>query len=194
MAEAGAAEVPAGPAAAPRAKPATGSWRSMVESTEIDTRLVGMVLVAGGHLDRVPHPLGRRLPDRPQPVEPVGPERGHRDHGHRAWSSSSCRATSTCRSDRCSASSATRWRWSRREWIPNTFDLGLERPYTWIVAVAGRPRARCRRRRPAGVHRRLRRGPRLHRHARRVPGLARPHLPPRSAGADPRPARRERSS
>ena len=29
------------------------------------------------------------------------------------WCSSSCRATSTCRSARCSASSATRWRWCR---------------------------------------------------------------------------------
>ena len=36
---------------------------------------------AGRHLDRLPPAVGRRLPDRPQPVEPVGPERLDRDHG-----------------------------------------------------------------------------------------------------------------
>ena len=43
MAEAGAAELPAEPAAAPAAQTAR-SWRSLFESTEIDTRLVGMIL------------------------------------------------------------------------------------------------------------------------------------------------------
>ena len=34
-----------------------------------------------GDLDHLQHPLGRRLPDRPQPLEPLGPEHVDRDHG-----------------------------------------------------------------------------------------------------------------
>jgi D-xylose transport system permease protein len=43
MADAGTAEVPAGRAAEPEQK-AARTWRSTVDSTEVDTRLVGMVL------------------------------------------------------------------------------------------------------------------------------------------------------
>ena len=74
--------------------------------------------------------------------------------------------------------------------------LGLQgKSYTWIVALGGRHRAGRPDRLPDGVHRRLRRGPRLHRHPRRVPRLARHDLPHRGqAGADAGPARRARSS
>ena len=192
MAEAGAAEVPAGPVAAPEAKTAR-SWRSMVESTEVDTRLVGMVISLA-----VIWIAFHILSD--------GDFLTARNLWNLSVQSSSIAIMATgmvliivSRNIDLSVGSLLGFlgytmAMVQTEWIPNTFDLGLERPYTWIVARPGRRRARRPHRRPAGVHRRLRRGAGLHRHARRVPGLARPHLPPRSAGADPRPARRERSS
>ena len=74
-------EAPTTPAIAPATDPAGRSWRDLVASTEIDTRLLGMVVRARRHLDRLPRHVARRLPDVAQPVEPVGPERVHRDHG-----------------------------------------------------------------------------------------------------------------
>ena len=59
------------------------AWRSGFASAEVDTRLVGMVVGAGRDLDRLQHPVRRRLPHRPQPLEPVGPEHLDRHHGHR---------------------------------------------------------------------------------------------------------------
>ncbi len=65
----------------PTPPPAARSWRGAVTSTEIDTRLFGMIAALRRDLDRLPHPLRRRLPDRPQPLEPVRPEHLHRHHG-----------------------------------------------------------------------------------------------------------------
>ena len=42
-----------------------------------------MIARPGGHLDRLPPRVGRELPHAAQPLEPVGPERLDRDHGHR---------------------------------------------------------------------------------------------------------------
>ena len=64
--------------------------------------------------------------------------------------------------------------------------------YAWVVAlVVGAVLGALDRRRD-GVHRRLRRGPLVHRDPRRLPRLAGRHLPHRGqAGADARPARRD---
>ena len=75
------------------------------------------------------------------------------------------------------------------EWIPNSLGLGFDRWYTWIVAAGDRDRPRCRDRCRPGLHRRLRRRAVVHRDARRDPDLARTDLPLRpgaDAGADGR--------
>ena len=64
-------------AAPPRHARGARCWRR----TEVDTRLLGHGGRAGGHLDRLPPPVRRRLPDRPQPLEPLGPEHVDRHHG-----------------------------------------------------------------------------------------------------------------
>ena len=87
-------------------------------STEIDVRLFGMVVALaviwiGFHIA-----VGRRLPDRPQPVEPVGAERLDRHHGdghgadHRVAQHRPVGRVAARRS------SATRWRWSRPSGSP----------------------------------------------------------------------------
>ena len=65
------------------------------------------------HLDRVQRPLGRRLPHRPQHVEPVGPEHVHRHHGHGHGARHRVAEHRPVGRVRCSASSATSWRSSR---------------------------------------------------------------------------------
>ena len=120
------------------------------------------------------------LPDRPEPVEPVGPEHLDRRSWRRGWCSSSCRATSTCRSARCSASSATRWRWSRP--TGSSPSSASTSPSHGLAGQGVRLDRRARLRPPArrrssaslqgflvayvGV-------PVVHRHARRLPRLAR---------------------
>ncbi len=76
------------------------------------------------------------------------------------------------------------------EWIPNSLGLGFDRWYTWILALARRPRLRCRDRGRPGLHRLVHRGALVHRHARRVPRLAGPDLP-LPAGPDAGPARQD---
>ena len=68
--------------AAPRRTPTAAVDAVVLLSTEIDTRLLGMVVALGHHLDRLQHPVRRAVPDRPQPVEPVRPDGLGGDHGH----------------------------------------------------------------------------------------------------------------
>ena len=42
-----------------------------------------MIAALRDHLARLPHPVRRPVPDAAQPLEPVGPELVHRDHGDR---------------------------------------------------------------------------------------------------------------
>ena len=133
MADAGAAEVPAGPVAAPEARTAR-SWRSAVESTEVDTRLIGMVIslaviwIAFHVLSGGDFLTARNL-------------------WNLSVQSSSIAIMATgmvliivSRNIDLSVGSLLGFlgytmAMVQTEWIPNTFDLGLERPYTWIVAV-----------------------------------------------------------
>ena len=133
MAEAGAAEVPAGRVAAPDPKTAR-SWRSTVESTELDTRLVGMVvslvaiwiafhILSGGNFLTA------------------------RNLWNLSVQSSSIAIMATgmvliivSRNIDLSVGSLLGFlgytmAMVQTRWIPETFDLGLERPYTWIIAV-----------------------------------------------------------
>ena len=72
------------------------------------------------------------------------------------------------------------------EWIPKTFGLGFDQPWTWIVDARLRPRRRGRHRRRPRLRHRLRRCPLVHRDPRRAARLARPRLPARP-GPDDRP-------
>jgi D-xylose transport system permease protein len=133
VAETGAAEVPAGGMAVPEAKTAR-SWRSTVESTELDTRLVGMVLslaviwIAFHILSGGDFLTARNL-------------------WNLSVQSSSIAIMATgmvliivSRNIDLSVGSMLGFLGYtmaivQTKWIPDTFDLGLERPYTWIVAV-----------------------------------------------------------
>jgi D-xylose transport system permease protein len=133
MAEAGTAELPGGPATAPEVR-ATRSWRSVFESTELDTRLVGMVLslaviwIAFHILSGGDFLTARNL-------------------WNLSVQSSSIAIMATgmvliivSRNIDLSVGSLLGFLGYtmaivQTKWIPNTFDLGLERPYTWIVAV-----------------------------------------------------------
>ena len=84
-----------------------------------------------------------------------------------AWCSSSCRATSTCRSGRRSGFTRMFTAMLKTDWIPTAFGLGFDLPFHWIIALAfGIGLGRRDRRRP-GVHHRLHRRAVVHRHARR---------------------------
>ena len=91
------------------------------------------------------HPVGRRLPDRPQPLEPVGPEHLDRHHGdghgadhrvaqHRPVGRVAARVPRLHDGDGPDASGS-----------PTRSDLGFDRWYTWIVALAVGIAARGRR-------------------------------------------------
>ena len=133
MAEAVAADAPAGPVAAPEAKTAR-SWRSVVESTEVDTRLVGMV-IALAVIWIAFHILSG------------GDFLTARNLWNLSVQSSSIAIMATgmvliivSRNIDLSVGSLLGFLGYtmaivQTKWIPNTFDLGLERPYTWIVAV-----------------------------------------------------------
>ncbi len=134
MAEAGAAEVPAGPVAAPKAKTATRSWRSMVESTEVDTRLVGMVIalaviwIAFHILSGGDFLTARNLWNLSVQSSAI------------AIMATGMVLIIVSRNIDLSVGSLLGFLGYtmaivQTKWIPNTFDLGLERPYTWIVAV-----------------------------------------------------------
>ena len=72
------------------------------------------------------------------------------------------------------------------EWIPKTFGLGFDQPWTWIVTLAfGLAIGAIDRRHPRLRHRLHRRAV-VHRHARRPARLARPRVPARP-GPDDRP-------
>ena len=115
------------------------SWRGAVTSTEIDTRLFGdgarwsrsgSVSTSCPAVTSSPRGTSGTCPFR-APRSPSWPP---------AWCSSSCRGTSTSRSDRCSASSATRWRSSRpTACSPSSTSSRPGRPRgqlaSWVVAL-----------------------------------------------------------
>ena len=74
---------------------------------ELDTRLLGMIVALGVIWIVLQHPLGRERSSRRGTCGTCRSRAPRSRSWPRAWSSSSCRATSTCRSGRCSASSAT---------------------------------------------------------------------------------------
>ena len=81
------------------------------------------------------------------------------------------------------------------EWIPKTFGLGFDQPYTWIIALAVGLALGAADRRCPGLHHRLRRRPVVHRHARRLARLARPRSSSsRRARRSPRSTRRSSCS
>ena len=152
---------------------------------------------AGRHLDRLQRPVGGRLPDRPEPVEPLGPEHVDRHHGdghgpdHRVAQHRPVRRV---------AAGLPRLHDGARPDRRDDRVLRSGRDHRGhagqLVRVGRRPRGRRRPgradRRRDGVHRRLRRRALVHRDPRRLPRLAGRHLPPRGqAGADARPARRD---
>ena len=89
------------PSAAGGSQPGGGTFNefkraggALYRATEVDGRLLGLMIGAGRCLGHVRHPLqdlraGRRLhlrrqlPDAAQPLQPVGPDRLGRGHGHR---------------------------------------------------------------------------------------------------------------
>ena len=151
----------------------------------------------GAHcdLDRLPRALGWELPDRPQPVEPVGAEHVRRHHGdgdgahhrvaqHRPVGRVAPRLPGLRDGARPDRRHVRVLRTRRERRRPAGQGLRLGRGAR-LRHLAGRPH-----RLRAGVHHRLRRRPFLHRHLGRLPRLAGCHLPHgRQAGADARAAR-----
>ena len=130
----------------------------------------------GRHLAGLRHPVGRRLPDGAQPLEPVGAERLDRHHGHGHG------ADHRVAQHRPVGRLTARVHRLHDGDGPDRVDPQLARPRVRpLVHVdrgsGDRDRPRCRDRRCPGVHRRLRRRAVVHRHARRHPDLARSHLP-----------------
>ena len=103
----------------------------------------------------ISRPAGR---SSPRATSGTSRSRAHPSRSWRpAWCSSSCRATSTCRSARCSGSSATRWRWPRRCGCRTTLGLGLGPPDDLDHRRHPGAGPGPRRRRPPGLRHRLRR-------------------------------------
>ncbi len=134
MADAGTAEVPPGPVAE-REQKAARTWRSTVDSTEVDTRLVGMVIALaviwiGFHV----------LSD--------GAFLTSRNLWNLSVQSASIAIMATgmvliivSRNIDLSVGSLLGFLGYtmaivQTDWLPKTFDLGLERPYTWLIALA----------------------------------------------------------
>ena len=152
------------------------SVRELVAATEIDLRLFGMLVALLGVIllgfDILTS--GKLLQTRPT-WSRCRPGLGRRDHRDRAWSWSSCRATSTCRSAPSSGVIAHDLR-AADDRLPAQLRSASDIPFMWILALAlgiglgaaigGVP----------GLHHRLHRRAVLHRHARRAAGLPRPRL------------------
>ena len=150
--------------ASTREPPRRSAGRSAVASTEIDTRLIGMIVAPWPRSGSAFHILSRRrLPHRPQPVEPVGPEHLDRDHGHGHGADHRVAQHRPVGRLAARASSATRWRWCRptgsrffarrRRGFDQPVHRGSSRwPSAWCSAplIGG----------AAGLHRRLRGCPR----------------------------------
>ena len=142
----------------------------------------------GRHLAGLQHPVGRRLPDGAQPLEPVGAERLDRHHGHGHG------ADHRVAQHRPVGRLAARVPRLHDGDGPDRLDPQLARPRVRPLVhvdhrTGDRDRPRCRDRCRPGLHRRLRRRAVVHRDARRDPDLARSHLPLRpgpDAGADGR--------
>ena len=117
-------------------EPPRRSPMAALQALEIDTRLARHDGRDPRDLGRLQPPVGRPVPDAPQPVEPVGPERGRRDHGdghgpdhrvaqHRPVGRVDCSASSACHGHG-----------------PGGVDPEDLRPrastsrYTWIIALA----------------------------------------------------------
>src|SRR4026209_2987951 len=133
MAEAGAAEAPAAPVDARKAKSAR-SWRSVGESTEVDTRLVGMIIAlaviwiafhilsGGGFL------TARNLWNLSVQSSAI------------AIMATGMVLIIVSRNIDLSVGSLLGFlgyvmAMVQTEWMPKTFDLGFDRPYTWIIAL-----------------------------------------------------------
>ena len=152
-----------------------GAFARFLRATELDTRMLGMVGALVDHLDRLPHPFGRAVPDAAQSVEPVGADLLGRDHGDRHGAGH--RHPQHRPVGRLDPRRRSAWSWASCRPIP--------------AGQLARPRqsgdldhrARCRPRASAlligalpGRHHRLSRRAGLHRHAGRLSGLARRRL------------------
>ncbi len=175
------------PATTP-ATSSTRSWRELVASTEIDTRLFGMVVALvliwiGFH------------------VMSHGDFLTSRNLWNLSVQSASIAIMATgmvliivSRNIDLSVGSLLGFlgytmAMVQTDWLPTTLGLGYNRWYTWLVALAVGIASRRVDRGRAGLHRGLRWCAGVHRLTRWVPRLARPHLPAREEGPDAGPTR-----
>ncbi len=185
---------PSPPTTAP---PPSRSWRSVMAETELDTRLLGMVIAlvaiwiafnirSGGDFLTARNLWNLSVQSTSIADHGDGHGPDHRVAQHRPLGRVAAglpRVHDGARPDRRD----DRVLRSRRDvrGLAGQLVLVDRRP-------CGRRRPRRARRRPDRVHRRLRRGPVVHRHPRRLPRLAGRDLPHRGqAGADARPAQRD---
>ena len=153
--------------------PPTGSaprLGSLLRRLEVDPRLFGMI-VALVVIWVVLRTSGRgHLPHPAQPLEPLGADLRRRRSWPPAWCWSSCRATSTCRSARCSPPSGMAMAILQVEWLPSgsatTTGPGSS-PSLAGLAHGGAHRG------ASTAHRRVRRGAGVHRHPGWAARLAR---------------------
>jgi D-xylose transport system permease protein len=134
MAEAGAAEVPVRRTAASRLRTATRSWKSIVEATELDTRLLGMIvslvliwvafhILSGGSFITARNLWNLSVQSASIAIMATGMV-----------------LIIVSRNIDLSVGSLLGFlgytmAMVQTRWIPDTLDLGLERWFTWIVAV-----------------------------------------------------------